>query len=1120
MSRKKIAVLIGQADEEQQSRFISGFLKQSRTYDYDVCVFSMHRKYQNTESREIGDSGIYQLINFAFFDAVVFVKDTIQTMGVADSIEKKLAAEFEGPVLCTDATSEAFPSIWVDGYTPVYQLISHLIEKHHKTDIGYLTGKKWHKHSQQRLRAFEDAMRDHDLKVQPNRVFYGDFWYTSGNAVVEQLLRKGEQLPEAIACANDQMAIGLCRELTAKGIRVPEDVAVVGFDSINDGRQSPKPITSAYTQQDVFGKRAADSIRQMLRGLGPDRVQPKPRLFIGETCGCDSADYIAENMFRKHWDTEISKEGYLSPFCTIQEDLFLQEDMTAFLNTVYSYIYQLGDIRSFDLCLNSDVIKGPTGKRRLQVYSDKMYHALSYDCVDQKDKMISVEETFDVSEMLPDLLRESKDPRAYFFVPIFVNDFSFGYAAVSYNYEPRSYDEVFESWIKTVSYGLEMMRKKMKMQRMVEKSGQQTENTSKKFPDRVTEKDADIRVHERNLSEREKLELEEVERILDGNSLEYHFQPIVDAHTGDIYSYEALMRPKSALRISPLAVIKYADMLDRLADVEKSTFVNILGLIGQNEQVLDGKFIFINSIPGTKMSEEDQAQIRVLLQKHAEKSVVELTEQAELDDAALDELKDQMRSLGIGIAVDDYGTGYSNVSNLLRYMPDYVKIDRSLLSGIHTSPQKQHFVREIIEFCHANGIKALAEGVETTEELHSVIILGADLIQGYYTAKPNAVILPEINETIKKEIIAYQNERKNGSEIVYEAGKTNRISLSELAKGEYSSIVVGSGRETYRDITITGAPGLRTKIHINICSDYYGCITIEDCDFSSKDNCPTIDIGEHCDVVIVLKGENRIRGGGIRVPESSRLTFEGNGNLQINLSEMDFFGIGNGLGTKCGDLEFYQDGLIAIQADGDTGIGIGAGLGGNVRINRGMYSISTNASKSVGIGAFDAPVELAFSNCSIEIDNTTGQGVGVGSFNNNAKLVFSHLSMKCYVQGKDVTALGTMKGENAEVTFDDLHVHVEARAKKSATIIGSMMHNTSFSGQHMTLRATGYGDNALGFGGVEGETTVFVKQSDVRVDLMSQLEQETFAKDENLKIEESRYQVRINGNYIEARSFE
>ena len=95
-----------------------------------------------------------------------------------------------------------------------------------------------------------------------------------------------------------------------------------------------------------------------------------------------------------------------------------------------------------------------------------------------------------------------------------------------------------------------------------------------------------------------------------------------------------------------------------------------------------------------------------------------------------------MRNGGIPIAIDDYGTGHSNIVNLLRYSPQIIKIDRFLITAIQSDTNKQLFFRSTVEFAHMNNMKVLAEGVETSDELECVINLGADLIQGFFTGRP------------------------------------------------------------------------------------------------------------------------------------------------------------------------------------------------------------------------------------------------------------------------------------------------------------------------------------------------------------------------------------------------
>ena len=284
-----------------------------------------------------------------------------------------------------------------------------------------------------------------------------------------------------------------------------------------------------------------------------------------------------------------------------------------------------------------------------------------------------------------------------------------------------------------------------------------------------------------SLTAEEKTELAEVAAIIDENRFYYHFQPIVNTLDGSIYSYEALMRPKSDMRLTPFHILQYAELTGRLDDIERETFLNVLNIIDNNKPKFKDRRVFINSIPKIRLNGSDLRRVGELLVKHSDTAVVELTEQAESDEDDLNDLKERYTNMGVKIAIDDYGTGYSNVKNLLRYMPNYVKIDRSLISDIQNNSQKRYFVREIIEFCHSTGIMALAEGVETSEELRTVILLGVDLIQGYYTAKPDSEIIDSIPYEIRQEIKIYQQERQDGrNQQIYTAEAGERVQLDKL----------------------------------------------------------------------------------------------------------------------------------------------------------------------------------------------------------------------------------------------------------------------------------------------------------------------------------------------------
>ena len=144
---------------------------------------------------------------------------------------------------------------------------------------------------------------------------------------------------------------------------------------------------------------------------------------------------------------------------------------------------------------------------------------------------------------------------------------------------------------------------------------------------------------------------------------------------------------------------------------------------------------------------------------------------------------------------------------------------------------------------------------------------------------------------------------------------------------------------TFRDVTIVGTPNLDTKIHIEVLEGYDGRVTLENVNLSNIKRRPCIRMAENCKLSISLEGDNRLKGGGIKVPESSRLTIEGDGTLRILQSGSDNYAIGNTMEKRHGLIEFFQDGEIYIESNGQNNIGIGSGLGGHTRIVKGKYVI-------------------------------------------------------------------------------------------------------------------------------------------------------------------------------------
>lgn len=616
-------------------------------------------------------------------------------------------------------------------------------------------------------------------------------------------------------------------------------------------------------------------------------------------------------------------------------------------------------------------------------------------------------------------------------------------------------------------------------------------------------------VNSTDFTEAEHAEIFKVQKLIDYNLFTYHFQPIVRADNGEIYSYEALMRAKDMQGITPFHILKYAEITDRLDEVEQYTFLNVLNYIKNNKAPFEGKLVFINSMPSVHIDPMKESEITGLLGMLSDKIVVEMTEDSEFNDDELNSIKEKYRGLNIRIAIDDYGTGYSNISNLLRYTPNYVKIDRSLLSGIENNPNKKHFVREIIDFCHGNGILALAEGVENSEELRTVILLGADLIQGFYLARPNAEVIQSIPYELREEIRSHRQEREDGKRLkIYTAGENEHISLDRLCRDGYNAVRI-PGNDDVGNVTLSGSTYLETDIHIETAEGFRGRITLDSARLSNLPGRPCINIGENSDASVRLVGHNRFDSCGIKVPESSRLTLEGDGTIDIVLSGTDYYGIGNDLQSKHGELVFDQDGTVAITAESHTGVCIGSGLGGRINAKRGRYVLKSLGAMGVCMGAFDGGTEIRLIGCDMDTAASGAHCTAIGSLNGNADVEAMYSSIKCKIGSIKSSAVGTALGEHASVKIDSAGVVIEINAD-SACALGSYDHHSDINVSRSSLVIRGDGKNVLAFGGTYGITRFSLKDLDMTVDLSTEINKCYIATEDNINVVGGRFRIRLN----------
>lgn len=504
-------------------------------------------------------------------------------------------------------------------------------------------------------------------------------------------------------------------------------------------------------------------------------------------------------------------------------------------------------------------------------------------------------------------------------------------------------------------------------------------------------------------------------RLVNENLFIYYFQPIVSAKNGEIVAYEMLMRSDSSIGMMPLEILDCAEKAKKLYDIEKATIYNALSIIEKHQDIFKKKKLFVNAISAYMLNDNDWNALVNRYGELMEKMVIELTEQTELSNEIIDTIRMRLGHSNIRIAIDDFGTGYSNTSNLIRYSPDYVKIDRSLISGINLKPTVKKLVSGFIEFIHENGYVALAEGVETYEELQTMIQLGADLIQGFYISKPKPTMLFEVSDNACRDIETINLIHFGSISRPYHPDEDETVDFGLIKSDGYSSVFVETKKVAFK-----GRADSQMDTVIMLKSGIKTTVTLENVSVKTEKESPTFLVGENSEVELILKGDNLFDGRGIYVPMSSTLKITGTGNLEVIANNEDCYAIGADSLSSCGNIiiDMAQDSKLTITANGDRAVGIGAGKNDNstvIRLIGGNVSVTCSGGSCIGIGIRDggAIVDVESSSCSVNL--TSPDSVGVGSFKGATDISMKNFDMRQCLNGISTAGIGSNEAGSGRI---------------------------------------------------------------------------------------------------------
>lgn len=233
----------------------------------------------------------------------------------------------------------------------------------------------------------------------------------------------------------------------------------------------------------------------------------------------------------------------------------------------------------------------------------------------------------------------------------------------------------------------------------------------------------------------------EFEQIIKECKIRSVYQPIVSFMDGSILGYEALSRIElEECSFNVEEMFQIAKELDKIWELEE--LCRKKSLKYAKDKFSDTK-IFLNVDPNIIHDKQFKTGMTIEYLKQyqlkPEDIIFEITERSAIEDIeTFTEAVNHYKNQTFMMAIDDFGAGYSGLNRVCALSPDYIKFDRIVVHNIHMDSKKKSLVEGCLQFCKAEGIKAIAEGIESKEELEILIALGFDYGQGYYLQVPIA----------------------------------------------------------------------------------------------------------------------------------------------------------------------------------------------------------------------------------------------------------------------------------------------------------------------------------------------------------------------------------------------
>ena len=410
------------------------------------------------------DAELLDYIDLDQFDGIIYDGEGYFENGIEDLFVKRLRA-VKCPVVSISNHVDGFYNIEFNDAGGIQAMVEHFIECHHFTKIGYMSGFYAHPDALVRLAEFRSVMKKYGLPEDGIGVFEGDFWYKKGGEAADFFLSRTER-PEAIVCANDFMAMSLINALKQRGIRVPEDIAVSGYDGTMEGREYLPHLTSVSRERLDIARKAIGLLVDLAdnKVVSTNDLRVTPKTIISQSCGCDPLDYqhVLEIITRLHEEIRLDNIAVFDAETSIlrlNKVNTVREIESVFAGSALDF----GEYRSFFMMIHADSSGCPAYDSD---YISPSGNFIPIIWIDKNKEYINSPHHFSSSFIIPST--ESDRCHIYYVMGVNCVDKMFGYSVVEMT-NKDIFNEFYNVWNLNIALTLNYLQKNNHINKLINK---------------------------------------------------------------------------------------------------------------------------------------------------------------------------------------------------------------------------------------------------------------------------------------------------------------------------------------------------------------------------------------------------------------------------------------------------------------------------------------------------------------------------------------------------------------------------------------------------------------------------------------------------------------------------